>query len=67
MLTQHFIHRKHMDLVLFENTSQSLVASDLSLVFGILEIIRFEIGPESLDSFWTGELLIILYINWFVS
>lgn len=50
---QELVHGKHVDLVLLKDSLQLLVAEDLTLVVGILELVAFDVIPELLDDLGT--------------
>ena len=55
-MVQNLGHLKHVHFVLFENSSHSVVAADLSLITGILKLICTNIFPEFFDRLWAREL-----------
>ena len=56
MIAQDLVHGEHVHSILLEDGTEGVVASNLSLVFGILEVMLFEVGPQSLDRLRPREL-----------
>ena len=56
MVAQELVHGEHVNSILLEDGTEGVVASNLSLVLGILEIMLFEVGPQSLDRLRPREL-----------
>jgi hypothetical protein len=53
---QYFVHFEHIYLVAPKHTSQSIVAHDLALVGGVLEVIAFDVFPQMFHNLRPGEL-----------
>ena len=56
MAAEGFVHREHVDLVLFEDSEQLLVADNLSLVVRVLKAVALDVVPQFLDNLRAGEL-----------
>lgn len=56
MLTDFLIHFEHIHLRLPEHSHHLLVAYDLALIFWVLQIVAFDMLPESLDHLRAWEL-----------
>ena len=48
-MIQNLGHLKHVDFVLFEDCSHSIVAADLSPVAGVLKLVCADMFPKSFD------------------
>ena len=48
-MVQDLGHLKHVHFILFEDSSHSIVAADLSPVAGILKVVRANMLPKSFD------------------
>jgi len=49
-LIKDLVHGEHVNAVLLENSTHSVVATDLTLVVRVLKITLFDIFPNLLDS-----------------
>jgi hypothetical protein len=49
ILRQKLVHGKHVDAILFENGAHGVVAANLALVAGVLQVARFDVFPYFLD------------------
>lgn len=49
ILTQYFVHCEHVYLVLPKYAAQILVAYYLALIIRVLQIIGFDVFPDSFD------------------
>lgn len=58
MASNVLVHSEHVDLGLLEHSLHLLVAADLALVCGILEIVGLDVLPQLLDDLRTGKLLL---------
>lgn len=56
MLTQDFIHGKHVHAILLEDGAHSVVAADLTFVVWILQVSRFHVLPDLLYGLRAREL-----------
>lgn len=56
LVPEELVHREHVNLILFEDGVQFLVAADLPLVIGVLEPVVLDVIPELLDNLRTGQL-----------
>lgn len=57
MASNILVHPEHVDFGLLENSLHLLVAADLALVRGVLQIIGLDVLPQLLDDLRTGKLL----------
>ena len=46
---EDLVHGEHVDAVLLEDGAHGIVAADLALVAGVLEVARFDVLPDLLD------------------
>ena len=53
---EDLVHGEHVDAVLLEDGAHGIVAADLALVAGVLEVARFDVLPDLLDGLRSGEL-----------
>lgn len=58
MASDVLVHSEHVDFGLLEHSLHLLVAADLALVCGILEIIGLDVLPQLFDDLRTGKLLL---------
>merc|ERR1712045_1066522 len=56
-------HAEGADLVLSEDGLHLGVGLEVLLVLGVLELVRLEVGPDSLDYLGPGQLLTLLGSN----
>lgn len=57
MASDILVHPEHVDFGLLEHSLHLLVAADLALVCGVLEIVGLDVLPQLLDDLRTGQLL----------
>lgn len=50
MVREQFVHGEHVHAVTLEHSLHLLIAQNLALVFGILEVSLFDVCPDFLDS-----------------
>ena len=50
---KQLVHGEHVDFVLLEYRIHGIVASDLTLVAGILQVTLLDISPDLLYCLWT--------------
>ena len=53
-------HTEGTNLVLSEDGDHLGVGGEVLLVLGVLELLALDVGPESLDDLWPGQLLALL-------
>lgn len=56
-------HSEGTNLVLAEDGLHLSVGCEVLLVLWVLELVVLDVGPESLDHLWSGELLSLLGSN----
>jgi hypothetical protein len=56
VLIEKLVHGKHVDTVLFEHCTHGVVAANLALVAGILQLARFDVLPYLLYGLWARKL-----------
>ena len=63
MALEELGHAEGADLVLSEDGLHLGVGLEVLLVLGVLELVRLEVGPDSLDHLGPGQLLTLLGSN----
>lgn len=58
MTADILVHPKHVNLGLFEHGYHLVVADNLAFIFGILEVVRFDVFPQLLDHLRSRQLSI---------
>ena len=53
VLVQDLVHGEHVYAVLLEHRTHRVVAANLSLVAGVLQVARFDVLPDLLDGLWS--------------
>ena len=56
VLAEYLVHGEHMYLFLLEHGFQRLIAPDHTLVAGVLQIMRTNIGPDAFDRLRSRKL-----------
>ena len=56
LLAQYFVHRKHVNPILLKHQLHLIIATDLALVGGVLQITSFDVLPYLLNDLGSGEL-----------
>lgn len=56
ILVENFSHGKHMDSILFEDSTHSIVASDLATIAGVLKLVLANVLPNLFDSLGSRKL-----------
>lgn len=56
LLSQQFVHGKHVNFVLLKNQLHAVITDDLSFVGGILEVVGFDVHPYLFDDLGSREL-----------
>lgn len=56
VLTENLRHGKHVDAVLLEDTTHQVVAENVALVCGILQVVLSDVLPHLLDGLGARQL-----------
>lgn len=54
LVPEQLVHGEHVDFILLEDGVQLVVAEDLALVAGVLEVVTLDVVPELLDYLRAG-------------
>lgn len=57
MVANELVHLKHVDLGHLEDSLHSFVTENLTLVVGVLELVRLYVCPQLLDNLGARELI----------
>lgn len=56
MIANQLVHLEHVDGVLLEDLAHPIVADNLALVAGVLQVVGLDVLPELFDNLRSGQL-----------
>jgi len=57
LLSQNFVHFEHVDLVNPKDCPKTGITEDLPSIFGILQLVSFDVNPELFNHLWSRKLI----------